>query len=235
MSIGKVERARALATRSNMLLPGLLAWVSTVGAPAFERGVSTGPRISACAALAAMIAGPFLSATHPWVSRAVGIHATVVLCLVTWLSLGPTIGVHHLEPVRAAIGAVAWVLFAFGWGATRAPGVPEDDPRAIHDAPLPARSQLPAGATPIFVIGLLGAALTLFAAWRVARPSHALLSHSAAVVCAIALVLSAAKIAVDRQDWRPLTPPTARLGAAVRPLTLLAIALIVRFAWMFVE
>jgi hypothetical protein len=87
----------------------------------------------------------------------------------------------------------------------------------------------------IFAIGLLGAALTLFAAWRVARPSHALLSHAAAIVCAIALTASAATIAVDRQDWRPLTPATARLGAAVRPLTLLAIALIMRFAWMLVE
>ncbi|MBI3202051.1 MAG: hypothetical protein HYZ29_10955 [Myxococcales bacterium] len=229
------ERARALSTRSNMLLPGLLAWVGTVGAPAFERGVGVGPRVAACAALVAMVVGPFLTEARPWVGRAVGIHATVVLCLVTWLSLGANIGVQHLEPVRAAIGAVAWVLFAFGWGATRAPGTPEDDPRAIPGAPLPARSRLPTAAAPIFAVGLIGAALTLFAAWRVSRPSHALLSHAAAAVAAIALVTSAAKIAVDRQDYKPLTPPTARIGAAVRPLSVLAIALIVRFAWMLVE
>lgn len=235
MSVETPDRARALSARSNMLLPGLLAWVSTVGAPAFERGVGSGARVFACAALVAMVSGPFLTGPRPWVGRAVGIHTTVVLCLATWLSLGANIGVQHLEPVRAAIGAVAWVLFAFGWGATRAPGTPEDDPRAIPGAPLPARSQLPALATPIFAIGLLGAALTSFAAWRVARPSHALLSHAAAVVSAIALVTSAAKIAVDRQDYKPLTPATLRLGAAVRPLSVLAIALIVRFAWMLVE
>lgn len=235
MSVANAERARSLSARSNMLLPGLLAWVSTVGAPAFERGVGTWPRVTACAALVAMVAGPFSSGAYPRVSRVVGIHVTITLCLITWIALGPTVGVQHLEPVRAAIGAVAWVLFAFGWGAVRAPGVPEDDPRAILGAPLPARSQLPPWAGLIFAIGLFGAALTLFSAWRVARPSHALLSHAAAVVCAIALATGAAKIAVDRQDWRPVTPPSARLGAAVRPLTVLAILLIVRFAWMLVE
>lgn len=235
MAVANAERARSLSARSNMLLPGLLAWVATVGVPAFERGVGPGTRITAGAALLAMVAGPLSSSAYPRLGRAVGIHVTMALCLVTWLSLGPSIGVQHLEPVRAAIGVVAWVLFAFGWGAVRAPGVPEDDPRAILGAPLPARSQLPAGASAIFAIGLVGAALTLFAAWRVARPSHALLSHAAAIVCAIALTVSAAKVAVERQDWRPLTPATARLGAAVRPLTLLAIALILRFAWMLVE
>lgn len=235
MSAATVDKARSLSARSNMLLPGLLAWVSTVGAPAFERGVGAGARISGCAALTAMVVGPLLSGSHPRLGRVVGIHATMALCLVTWLLLGPRVGVQHLEPVRAAIGVVAWVLFAFGWGAVRAPGVPEDDPRAILGAPLPARSQLPAGASVIFAIGLIGATLTLLSAWRVARPSHALLAHAVAIVCAIALTMSAAKIAVDRQDYRPLTPPTARLGSAVRPLTLLAVALILRFAWMFVE
>src|SRR5512139_1334336 len=208
MSDATVDKARSLSARSNMLLPGLLAWVSTVGAPAFERGVGAGARVSACAALTAMVAGPLASSAYPRVSRWVGIHATMALCLTTWLLLGPRVSVQHLEPVRAAIGVVAWVLFAFGWGAVRAPGVPEDDPRAILGAPLPARSQLPLGASVIFAVGLIGAVLTLFAAWRVSRPSHALLAHSAAIVCAISLAVSAAKIAVDRQDYRPLTPAT---------------------------
>jgi len=235
MTATSVERPVSLTARSNVLLPGLLAWISTVGVPAFERGAGAGTRILAGLALAAMVAGPLVSAAHPRAGRAVGIHATMVLCLMTWLALGPRISVLHLEPVRAAIGAVAWVFFAFGWGAVRAPGVPEDDPRAIPGAPLPARSQLPLGATVVFGVGLLGAVLALLVAWRAGRSSHALLAHSAAVVCAIALVVSAAKVAVDRQDWRPLTPATARLGAAVRPLTLLAIALILRFAWALVQ
>lgn len=218
-----------------MLLPGLLAWVSTVGVPAFERTGGAEARVFALAALVTMVAGPLTSVTHPRFSRVLGIHLTMAFCLITWLRLGPAISVQHVEPVRAAIGVVAWVLFAFGWGAVRAPGIPEEDPRAILGDPLPARSQLPPAATAIFVVGVLGAAVTLASAWRVTRPSHALLSHAAAVVCAIALVVSAAKVAVDRQDWRPVTPPSARLSSAVRPLTILAVALILRFAWMLVE
>ncbi|MFO0568876.1 MAG: hypothetical protein U0263_24680 [Polyangiaceae bacterium] len=235
MAAAKAQKLSSIPARTNMLLPGLLAWVSTVGVPAFERGVSAVARVSAIAALVAMVAGPMLEARSARLGRAVGIHATLALSIATWLLLGPVIGVQHLEPVRAAIGAVAWVLFAFGWGAVRAPGVPEEDPRAILGAPLPARSQLPLGSTAIFVVGLVGAAIPLFTAWRVARPHHALLSHAAAVVCAIALVQGGVRIAVERQDHRPMTPPTARLGAAVRPLTLLAVALILRFAWLLVE
>ena len=165
-----------------------------------------------------MVAGPLLYSARPTLGRALGIHGTVGLALATWLLLGPSIGVQHLEPVRAAIGGVAWLLFAFGWGAVRAPGsVPEDDPRAIPGPPLPARSQLPKAATAIFALGLVGASLPLFAAWRVTRPSHALLAHAVAVVTAIALVTSGARIATDRQGEDASEPASSRLGSAVRP------------------
>ena len=234
--VAATERASSFALRSNMLLPGLLAWVATLGVPAFARGIGATTRLTALLCLAAMVAGPLLYAARPALGRAVGIHGTVGFGLVSWLLLGPNIGVQHLEPVRAAIGGVAWVLFAFGWGAVRAPGhVPEDDPRAIPGPPLPARSQLPVAATAIFALGLVGASLPLFAAWRVTRPSHALLAHAVAVVSAIALVTSAAQVASGRRDWKPISPPSARLGAAVRPLTLLAVVLILRFIWMMLR
>lgn len=219
-----------------MLLPGLLAWVSTVGSPIAERGVALFPRVTGALALIAMVAGPLVSSFHQKLGRIIGVVATMGLCLLTWLLLGPTIGVPHLEPVRAAIGAMAWLLFAFGWGAVREPGhVPEEDPRAIPGPPLAARNRLPKGALVIISIGMAGAAIPMFAAWRVIRPSHALLAHAAAIVCAIALVTGAAKIAVDRQGFRPPSSAGARLGAAVRPLTLLAVVLILRFIWMLLQ
>jgi hypothetical protein len=142
----------------------------------------------------------------------------------------------HLEPVRAAIGGIAWVLFAFGWGAVRQPGaVPEDDPRAIPGPPLAARARLPSGATAIFAAGIFGASLPVFAAWRVTRPSHALLAHAVAIVAAVALATAAARVAAGRRSWKPVTPPSARLGAAVWPLTLLAVVLILRFIGMLLR
>jgi len=226
----------SFAARSNMLLPGLLAWVATVGVPAAERGVGWAPRVLSVVALAAMVAGPIVLGWNPRLGRALGIHLALGASLVTWLLLGPNVGVLHLEPVRAAIGALAWVLFAFGWGSVRARGhVPEDDPRVLPGAALPARGSLPLSATVVVAIGVLGAALPLFSAWRVTRPSHALLAHAVALVAAIALVTGAARIAVDRQSYRPVTPGGARVVAATRPLAALAVVVFFGTIWMLLR
>jgi hypothetical protein len=233
---GEQAASAALEVRTNALLPALLAWVSTVGVPIAEHGTHADARVFGLLALVALVAGTLIPTSQARLARIVGIHVAIGLCIVTWWSLHDAIGVLHLEPVRSAIGVVAWVLFAFGWGATRAPGrVPEDDPRAIVGPPLSARNRLPFGAAVIFGIGLVCAALPLFAAWRVVRPSHALLAHAVAVVCAIALVTGAAKVAVERHGWQPVSPPSTRLGLAVRPLTLLAVVVIVRLIWMLIR
>jgi hypothetical protein len=226
----------SFAARSNMLLPGLLAWVATVAVPAAERGVGWAPRVVSGIALCAMVAGPIVLGWRPRLGRILGIHVTLAACVATWLLLGPNVGVLHLEPVRASIGAVAWVLFSFGWGSVRARGhVPEDDPRVLPGAVLPARGSLPFAATAVLALGVAGAALPLFIAWRVTRPSHALMAHAVAVVAAIALVSAAARIAVDRQSYRPVTPAGARLVAATRPLALLAVVVFFGCIWLLLR
>jgi hypothetical protein len=236
MSAAADPQAQSVVVRTNMLLPGLLAWVATLASPSWERGVGALPRTTAVLALAAMVAGPLLTGRHPRLGRVLGIHATMALSVVTWLLLGSVVTVLHLEPVRSAIGAVAWVLFAFGWGAVRTrEHVPEDDPRVLPGAPLPSRDVLPMSAVVVLSIGVLGAAVPMFAAWRVTRPSHALLAHAVATICAIALVTSAARVAVDRKSYRPLTPPSARFSAAARPLSALAVAVALGFIWMLLR
>jgi hypothetical protein len=236
MSAAATTPASSFAARSNMLLPGLLAWVATVGVPAAERGVGWAPRALSFVVLASMVAGPIVVGSRPRLGRVLGIHVTVGASVVTWLLLGPNVGVLHLEPVRAAIGALAWILFAFGWGSVRVRGhVPEDDPRVLPGAALPARGSLPLSATAVVAIGVLGAALPLFSAWRVTRPSHALLAHAVALVAAISLVTGAARIAVDRQSYKPVTPAGARVMAATRPLAVLAVVVFFGAIWMLLR
>lgn len=221
---------------SNMLIPGLLAWTATVGLPARERDAGAAARIAAALALITLVVGPFLAGKHPRLGRAVGVHGTVGLSLLAWLLLGAVINVQRLEPVRAAIGAVAWLLFALGWGAVRSStNVPEDDPRALPGPPLPARAQLPRGSLVLLLVGALGALGPLALAWRVTRPSHALLAHAVAVVCALALLSAAVRLAIGRESWRPTSVASARLSAAVRPLALLALVLALRFVWMLLR
>jgi hypothetical protein len=109
--------------------------------------------------------------------------------------------------------------------------VPEDDPRAILGPELTPRQALPTGATFVLAFGIIAATFPVFVAWRVARPSHALLAHACAILAAIGLVSAASKIASERQHWREETSPSVRFSRAVRPLTLLAVVLILRLIW----
>lgn len=218
--------------RTNMLLPGLYAWASTVAMPAFSRGSGTTARVAAVLAVLFMLAGPFVALARPRVGRVLGIHAFVVCCLASWLFGGPAIAIERLEVIRAALGALGWMLFAFGWGVTRTLGrVPEDDPRVLSGAPLPARGRLPPGAYPVFAVGVVGALAPAAVAWRVAREDHALFAHAVAVVCAIGLLAASSRIAVERGKWEA-PRPSSRFNAAAGPLMLLGVLLAVGFLWM---
>jgi hypothetical protein len=215
-----------------MLLPGLYAWVSTVMAPVSVRGAPTAARITALLALVALVAGPLLALWRPRLGHAIGVYVFVALSLATWLIADTLIGVQVLEPVRAGLGAVGWALFALGWGTVRTVGhVPEEDPNAIVGAPLPARGRLPRATVFVFSIGLLGATLPLLLAWRVTRAGHSLLAHAVAITCAVALVTTAAKIAIVRGSWQPQPSARVRLLAASRPLALLTVLLAGGMVW----
>ena len=219
-----------------MLLPGLYAWLTTVGLPALQRGSPAVSRLTAGLGLVALVAGPFLTPRWSRVGRSVGILGFVGLSVLTWALLGPAITVGRLEPIRAALGSVGWALFALGWGSMRELGaVPEDDPNAILGPLLAPRARPPAVSQALLWVGVIGSLLPLYLAWRVTRPDHALFAHAAAVLSAIALVFSAARLAVDRGAYRAPSSARHRLNAAVRPLGALGLALGVGFVWLLVR
>ncbi len=226
------QRELPISARTNMLLPGVFAWLVTIGIPAAERGVAIWPRIISILVLGPLIAGPVVAVKQPRLGSAIGIYGTMILALLSWILLGGAVSVQHLDPVRSAIGSVGWVLFAFGWGSVRdTRAIPEDDPRAILGPELAPRAQLPQGATLVLAFGIVAATLPVFVAWRVERPSHALLAHACALLAAIGLVSSASKIASERQHYKMENSPSTRFARAVRPLTLLAVVLILRLIW----
>lgn len=218
------ELRQRLVMLANMLLPGMYAWLTTVAYPATYRGAPVPARVTALAALVALVAGPIIALERPRPGRAVGVIAFVGLCVATWLQLGRFISVQRIEPVRAGLGAVGWALFAFGWGALRRmDSIPEEDPHAILGEPLPPRGTLPRGAIAILVVGLLSSLAPLYSAWSVVRPQHALLAQAAALACALGLIGASATIAVERGTWKPVLPPRRRLNAAARPLAMAAL------------
>jgi hypothetical protein len=188
-----------LFARTNMLLPGVYAWVATVAQPVSGKGVGFLPRALAVAALVSLALGPLFTPGRPRLARGFGVWGFVGLSILTWLLIGSKISVEELDPLRAAFGSVGWALFAFGWGSMRHWGsVPEEDPRAVDGPPLVARANLPPLAGWIFGAGVMGGGLILALAWRVHRPTHALLSHALALTLAVWLVNVAADVAVRR-------------------------------------
>jgi hypothetical protein len=219
--------ATELLQRANLLLPGVYAWASTVLYPATLRGAGIAPKIAAGTALASLVLGAFVSPRNPDTGRNLGLHGFVGLSAMTWLLLGGLVRVDRLEPMKAALGAIGWVLFAFGWGALRKPAsVPEDDPHVLPGEPLRPRGRLPIGAVAVLGAAVTCAAPPLLFAWRVTRADHALFAHAVAILCAIGLVTTGAEIAVRRGRWRPLEPPLRRLSQATIPLTALGIVVL---------
>ncbi|MGB7217021.1 MAG: hypothetical protein WBE98_18545 [Gammaproteobacteria bacterium] len=227
---------RSLLSRANLLLPGLYAWVATVAHPAVMRGVPVSARVTALLALVALAGGPVLARGRPALARAAGIYAFSGFSLLTWVLAGDALSPERLDPVRAALGALGWMLHAFGWGATRPlMTVPEDDPNVIAGPPLAARGRLPRGTSAVFGIGVAGAILFVLLAWRVDRPEHALLAHAAAVAAGILVVRAAAEIALERGHKILPPPPQVRINAAVLPLAGLTLALGLGFIWMLLR
>jgi hypothetical protein len=228
--------ARRILVAANTLLPGLYAWLTTVALPSTQRGAPGIARLFALLALFAVVTGPIIAIGNLRIGRAVGVLLFVALCVITWVVLGPAIGVQRLEPLRASLGAAGWALFALGWGSVREVGtVPEDDPNVIDGPPLPARSRLPRGALIVVGISIAAALPPVYMAWRVTRPDHALLAHATAVLCAIALVGAGARLAIDRGRWRSPGAARARINSAVAPLGALMLMFGLGFVWLLLR
>jgi hypothetical protein len=146
-------------------------------------------RLAAGLAALALFGGPWLARRHLRIGRAVGVLGFVGLSAAAWGALETQLQAPHLDPVRAALGALGWGLFALGWGTF--PGrtrLPEDDPHALVASRLPPRSRLPTGISVGFA-GLLISALGLpLLAWRVERDGVALLAHAVALAGSVALL-----------------------------------------------
>lgn len=218
---------RRMAVR--VLIPGIYAWFVTVALPAGHRDASLLPRLLSILAVLCLVGGPWLAVRRERLGRAVGVFGFVGFSLLTWLVLGDLLSVGRLDPVRAALGSIGWVLYAFGWGSVREVGaIPETDPHALSGAVLVARSPLPAGAAIVVTVGVLGALVPIVLAWRVERPLHALFAHAVSIVAAIALVTAAATIGVSRGN-RALHPVRTRLQMAASAIGLAVMLLSLGF------
>lgn len=219
---------------ANILVAGLYAWIATVALPAFSAGTSFLARACALAALVALVFGGLLMFRSPTWGRFATLIGFVGFSAVTWVALGDALAVEQLEPVRAALGGVGWMLFAFGWGAVRRPGVvPEQDPHVIVAEPLRPRATIPTVNGVVFGLSVLLALVPWFLAWTVADDRRALLAHAVAFASAVAMVVVGARVSVDLGQARTFPRATARLNAASTPLAgLLVLGMVGLLLWL---
>ena len=192
------REARVLAA---VLLPGLYAWGATVAWPAFSRRAASLPaRVGAIAALVALLAGLALARRYPVVGRATGVLGCLGCSAIAWGALGNTLRGAELDPVRAALGALAWGLFALGWGSFPARLVPVEELESAGLGRLQPRGRLPLGMRLGFVALVFFALALPLLAWRVERPGVALLAHAVALAGSVGLLNVGTRILLARPN-----------------------------------
>ncbi|WP_433935743.1 hypothetical protein AB3662_13520 [Sorangium cellulosum] len=193
---GRFDLGLGAGRAPQALLAAIVAWMITVAPAAFGRGAPTSASIAATLAFLCGAAAPLLAATHRRLARHLGISAFLALATLTWLLASPSLQPSRLDPVRAAIGAIAWGIFALSWRDrwdVRRPQEPDPDAPLLQ-----ARAHLPPLAAAVVAFGALVSLAILVLAWRVRDPDRALLAQAVAVACAVALITAASGVAVAR-------------------------------------
>lgn len=226
----------SLRDRAHTLLPGLYAWVTTVLLPSLDHGAPRAARVTTLLAFLALLAAPLLVSARPVLGRALGIFGFIGCSLLTWLLLGARLVQNPGDPLLSALGAVAFTLYALGWGSQRRRGVvPEDAPNVIPGAPLLPRSRPHPLAPLVFALVIASALLPMFLAFRVAEAERGLFAHAAAVLAAILTITVGARVATALGQRRPLPASADRLNAAAVPLALSALLFGLGFLWLVVR
>ncbi len=226
----------ALRERASTVLPGLYAWLTTVAMPTAQPTAPSLARGSALLALLALVAAPLFVRSRPWLGRALGVYGFIGCSLLTWLLLGGQKLGSHTDPLLAALGGVAFMLYALGWGSLRRRGaVPEDGPDIIPGAPLAARSRQPALVPALFAVIVAASLTPTFLAFRVHDAERGLFAHAAAILAAILTITVGSRVVLNVGQRHALPSAGERVNAAAVPLALLALAFGLGFLWLVVR
>lgn len=221
---GNVPRASVAA---------LVAWAITVAPASLARSSPRHAFIAALAALLAGVGGPLLLAQKPRLARLIGISGYLFLCTVTWFFASAVLQANRIDPLRAFIGVIAWGVYALSWN-DRWPALPKEDPEPFA-AVLQARQTLPSLAVPLTAVGIVSGIALMFVAFRARETDRALLSHTLALACAMALISASATVAIAR-DKRSSEGSRKFPSQATRPLLLLLLSLAAgALFWFLVE
>ncbi|HZO15383.1 MAG TPA: hypothetical protein VFB62_19045 [Polyangiaceae bacterium] len=214
------QLARRLRARSAMLrctLAALAAWIITLMPLATSGRSSALGRTLAVLSLGPGIAGAQLIARNHRMARHVGVTAFLAVSVAAWAWASKDGVLATLDIFRSMLGALAWIVFAVAWSHPWSVG-DEDLARAPEGetSGLKPRRRPPAYAVGVAVLGAAAALSCLAAPWFVTEPSRGVLAHAVATGCAVALITSAATVAVTagrerKEEGKPRLPIDRRV------------------------
>jgi len=227
---------RSLRDRAGTVLPGLYAWLTTIASPAVGARAPGAARVTAFLALVTLLAAPLFVNERPRLGRALGVFAFVGLSVLTWVLLGATRVQSSGDPLLPALGAVAFTLYALGWGSLRRRDVvPEDGPNVIPGPPLQPRARPHRASPVVFGVILVCSLVPVFLAFRVTETERGLFAHAAAILAAVLTITVGSRVAVNLGQRRAVPSVTERLNGAAVPLALLALLFGAGFLWLVVR
>ncbi|MBK8254622.1 MAG: hypothetical protein IPK82_18380 [Polyangiaceae bacterium] len=189
-----VTRAWKTSRTPQTMIAALLAWSITVAPAAFARGSAGAARVFAVVALLFGLAGPLFLSERRRIGRHIGITGFVVFAALTWGFSLPALHPMRLSPFRAAIGTLAWAIFALSWREVwPTPNAPREG--EAQAAPLPPRSSLPFMSVPILTVSILATLALVLIAFRTREPERGLVAQAVTVAVGAALITAASSIA----------------------------------------
>jgi hypothetical protein len=175
LNLGSRQRLRPIF---DVAIPGGYAWIVTVAWPVMGQKAVPWARTFAVVALLALAAAATLVGSRHRQWSAVAVGAFVTASAMVWLLVGSD------APTLGLLGSIGWAAFAIGW--VRASGTRElgTEPPAVA-LELAPRRVIAWPARVVLLVGVLGAAVPSFLAWRIDGRERALLGHAVALLAAL--------------------------------------------------
>jgi hypothetical protein len=172
----------------DVAIPGLYAWVVTVGVPVHQKDADGWAIVFSwlSATCLCLTSGLVVSRLRPW--SAIPAALFVMSSASVWFLIAP------LEVSLGFLGSLGWASFAIGW--VRAAGTGEDvSSEAAHRIELAPRQSTSVLSWVMLGIGAAGALGALVLAWNIEGRERSLLGQAVAVVGALALMTAASSFA----------------------------------------
>jgi hypothetical protein len=226
------QRRRLFLAEASRAVPGLYAWLATVGLPAVQKGAPWSGRAFALLGVLALVGSFVLSTARPRVARWLGVYVFILSCFATWALLDARLRADQLDPIRGALGAVGFLLHALAWGAS--PGEPDGEAldNLVPGLPLEPRQRPPRLGSFVLGGGIALGLLPMAIAFGVERPASSLLAHSLALGAGLLVVGTAADVALRVGKPHRLPAWRARASRAIWPIGALTLSLAIGLLWL---